>query len=328
MKSKSKLKKVLAYDLGGTKVHVGVVDETGKVLAEQRVPVVVEQGKAAVINQLAELGLAYLKEFPEIKQVGLASAGPLDPVRGLLLDPTNIANPNDKKKSWGRVHITKILGQKLKRNVTLENDAAAAMLAEHWLGKAKKYDNAMILTLGTGLGTGIISNGSLLRSGRYLHPEAGHVIIRADDQSAPCGCGNLGCAEAFLSGRSFTRRNRPRFARADYLAADITELARKGDPRAIAAFNEYAELMAVSITNYVVCYCPEIIVFAGSFAAAADMFIPQTKKHLETLLKRRRVGVDLMPKLAVSALDNKAGLVGGAYVAFKQLSGDKFPTRK
>ncbi len=323
-----KTKKVLAYDLGGTKVHVGVVDETGRVLTEQRVPVVVEQGKNAVINQLAELGREYLKHYPEIRQVGLASAGPLDPIRGLLLDPTNIANPSDPKKSWGKVPIAKILGQKLKRNVTLENDAAAAMLAEHWLGKAKKYDNAMILTLGTGLGTGIFCNGSLLRSGRFLHPEAGHIIIRADDQSAPCGCGNLGCAEAFLSGRSFTRRNRPRFARADYLAADITELAKSGDPRGLAAFKEYAELMAIAITNYVVCYSPEIVVFSGSFAAAADLFMPQTTEHLKVFLKRRRVGVDLLPKLAVSSLDNKAGLIGGAYVAFKQMSGKNFPKKK
>ena len=208
-----KKKKVLAYDLGGTKVHLGVVDQSGRVLAEQRVPVVVEQGKTAVINQLAELGKSYLTLYPEIKQVGLASAGPMD--------PTNLSNPSDPKNNWGRVHITKILGQKLKRNVTLENDAAAAMLAEHWKGKAKGYENSMIMTLGTGLGTGIISNGELLRSGRFLHPEAGHIIIRDGDQSAPCGCGNLGCSEASLSGRGFTRRNRPRFARADSLAKDI-----------------------------------------------------------------------------------------------------------
>ena len=313
-----KKKKVLAYDLGGTKVHLGVVDQTGKVLVDQRVPVVVEKGKTAVINQLAELGKSYLKLYPEIEQVGLASAGPMDPTRGLLLDPTNLSNPNDPKNNWGRVHITKILGQKLKRNVTLENDAAAAMLAEHWKGKAKGYKNSMIMTLGTGLGTGIISNGELLRSGRFLHPEAGHIIIRDGDQSAPCGCGNLGCSEAYLSGRGFTRRNRPRFARADYLAKDISELAEKGDPRALAAFAEYSELMAVAIHNYVVCYSPEIVVFAGSFAEAAHLFIPSTIRHLKVLLKRRRVGVDLLPKLAVSSLDNKAGLLGGAYVALQQ----------
>lgn len=310
-------KKVLAYDLGGTKVHVGVVDQKGRLIEDQRVPVNVEGGKNGVIKQLADLGNAYLEKYPEIRHVGMASAGPLDPRHGLLLDPTNLSNPSDKKKSWGKVPITKLLGAKLKRPVTLENDAAAAMLAERWKGEAKGYDNAMILTLGTGLGTGVISNGELLRAGRHLHPEAGHTIIRAGDETAPCGCGNLGCAEAFLSGRSFTRRNRPRFARHDYLAKDITELAHKGDPRALAAFSEYAELMAIAIQNYVVLFCPEIIIFTGSFAEAADLFIPRTKVHLKHFLRRHRVGVDLYPKLAVSSLHNTAGLLGGAYVAFQ-----------
>jgi glucokinase len=308
MRRKS-LKKVLAYDLGGTKVLVGVVNHQGKVLEEIKVPVVVDQGKAAVIQQLADLGNAFLKKHPDIKKVGMASAGPLDPKKGLLLDPTNLGN-------WGKVPIAKLLGAKLKRPVILENDAAAAMIAEHWMGKAKGYENAMILTLGTGLGTAVIANGELVRAGRHLHTEAGHIIIRDGDQSAPCGCGNLGCSEAYLSGRSFTRRNRPRFARPELLAEDIANMARKADPRALAAFEEYAELMAIAIHNYAVIYCPEIVVLTGSFANAADLFVPQTKEHLKRLLKRRRKGSDLLPKIAVSSLQNRAGLLGGAYVAF------------
>lgn len=321
---KVKTQKVLAFDLGGTKVHVGVVDENGRILCERREAIFAERGKTAVINQLASLGNDYLKQFSEIRHVGLASAGPLDPSRGLLLDPTNISNPLEKKKSWGKVHITQILSKKLNRSVTLENDAAAAMLAEHWKGKARGYSNAMILTLGTGLGTGIMCNGKLLRSGRGLHPEAGHIIIKAGDPSAPCGCGNLGCAEAYLSGLSFTRRQRHRFDQKNIQAKDIADMARLGDSQALLAFKEYAELMAIAITNYVVCYSPEIIIFTGSFAEAADLFIPQTKEHLKDLLKRRRVGVDLLPKLAVSALENKAGLLGGAYVALSALQKKKF----
>jgi glucokinase len=303
-------KKVLAYDLGGTKVHVGVVTREGKVLDELRVPVVTDKGKAAVIRQLADLGNFFLEKHPDIRIVGMASAGPLDPETGTLLDPTNMGN-------WGKVPLAKLLGSKLKRRVILENDAAAAILAENWKGKAKGYQNAMILTLGTGLGTGVIANGELVRAGRNQHTEAGHIIIRQGDSSAPCGCGNLGCSEAFLSGRSFTRRNRVRFARPELTAQDIAEFARKMDPRALAAFEEYAELMAIALHNYCVIYCPEIVVFTGSFAAASDLFIPQARAHLRTLLKRRRKGIDLLPKLAVSSLDNRAGLLGGAYVAFQ-----------
>ncbi len=306
---------VLAYDLGGTKVHAGVVDSNGTILDEVRVPVVLEKGKAAVIEQLAQIGRNYLKKYPSIKSAGIASAGPLDPKNGVLLDPTNFVS---EKGTWGRVPLAKLLAKKIKISVRLENDAAAAMLAEHWLGAAKKYDDAMILTLGTGLGTGIIASGELVRAGRGMHPEAGHVIIHHNDNSAPCGCGNLGCAEAYLSGRNFTRRARPRFAQPEYMAKDIANLARKGDPRALAAFEEYAHYMAIAIHNYVVLYAPRIIVFTGSFAEAADLFMDSTRVHLDRLLLRRRKGMDFMPKLAVSKLHNKAGLLGGAFIALNR----------
>ncbi len=304
---------VLAYDLGGTKVAVGVVNSKGQVIDETRVPVAVEEGKKAVIQQLADLGREFLKRHSGIKRVGMASAGPLDPDKGVLLDPTNLATAGE---TWGKVPIASLLSKKLGIPVYLENDAAAAILAEHWVGIAKKFNNAIILTLGTGLGTGFICNGKLVRAGRGLHTEGGHVIIHEGDRTAPCGCGNLGCAEAYLSGRNFTRRARTLFANAELTALDIANLARKRDPRALAAFEEYAHLMAVTIQNFVVLYAPEIVVFTGSFAETADLFLKRTEENLEKLLARRRVGIDLMPRLAVSSLKNHAGLIGGAFVAF------------
>ena len=146
------------------------------------------------------------------------------------------------------------------------------------------------------------------------------MIIRHADGTAPCGCGNLGCAEALLSGRSFGRRARTRFGNAELNAKDIAELARKGDPRALAAFEEYAELMAVAIRNYAAIFAPELIVFTGSFAEASDLFLPSTRRHLERFLARNREGVDLLPELALSQLSNQAGLIGGAYVALGKAS--------
>lgn len=317
--SQKVLRKVLAYDLGGTKVAVAVVSSQGKVLEELRVPVVLEQGKTAVLNQLSELGKKFLTRYPEIKSVGIASAGPLDPYRGILLDPTNFSS---SQGTWGKVPLASILQKRLKRSVVLENDAAAAILAEKWVGAARHVDDAMILTLGTGLGTGILCNGELLRAGRGLHPEAGHLILRAGDLSAPCGCGNLGCAEAFLSGRSFARRARQRFADATLTAEQIADRARKRDPRALASFEEYAQMMAIAIHNYAVIYAPKLVIFTGSFAQASDLFLKSTRKHLEDLMVRRRIGVDMLPRLAVSKLKNQAGLIGGAYVAIHNKNRD------
>jgi glucokinase len=306
--------RVLAYDLGGTKVAVGVINSHGRILEEVRVPVAIQEGKVAVMRQLGELGKIFLKKHPKIQRVGLASAGPLDPKKGTLLDPTNFVNKDGK--TWGKVPIGAILGRYLKRPVVLENDAAAAVLAEHWVGAGKGFENVMILTLGTGLGTGIITNGKLVRAGRGLHPEAGHIILNFKDTTAKCGCGNIGCAEAYLSGGGFGRRAALRFGNLNLTAKNVAGLARSGDSRALEMFDEYAQVLAVAIQNYVVLYSPEIIVLTGSFADAADLFLHKARKDLNVLLERRRVGVDLMPKITLSKLNNQAGLIGGAYVAF------------
>jgi glucokinase len=305
--------KVLSYDLGGTKVAVGVVNTRGKILEEIRVPALFQEGKEAVLQQLSYLGNQLLARHRDIKRVGMASAGPLDPDKGELLDPTNFAS---SKGTWGKVPIAKILRKKLKRPVYLENDAAAAVLAEHWIGAAKKYKNVMVLTLGTGLGTGIICNGALVRSGRNLHPEAGHIIIRYNDPTAVCGCGNLGCAEAYLSGRNFERRARVRLKDPLITSKNVADMARNLDPRATEIFEEYSEIMAATIYSYVRIYSPEIVVFTGSFAATSDLFLKKTQAHLETMLIRQKQGINMVPKLLVSSLNNEAGIIGGAYIAF------------
>ncbi len=306
--------KVLSYDLGGTKVAVGVVNQRGRILDEVREPVVFAQGKNAVLRQLVDLGNSFLAQHPEIQSVGIASAGPLDPTAGVLLNPTNFSTNNVK---WGKVPIVDILKKAFKRNVFLENDAAAAVLAEQWIGGAKKANNVMVLTLGTGLGTGIICNGQLVRSGLSLHPEAGHIVMNYDDPTAPCGCGNWGCAEAYLSGKHFTHRTRIKLNDDDISAEQIAKLARKGHAGALAAFDEYSSILAIAIQTYLQIYNPEIILFTGSFAAASDLFLPATKKKLQIILTRQRGKPSRGPKLGVSKLKNSAGLVGGAYVAIR-----------
>jgi len=309
-------KQVLAYDLGGTKIAVGVVDETGKILAAHREPALFKQGKKATLNQIINLGKGLIKKYPKIQHVGIASAGPLDPIKGILLDPTNFQGPDGP---WGKVPITSILSKGLKKKVTLDNDAAAAILAEHWKGHAKNHKNAMILTLGTGLGTGVICNGELVRAGRHMHTEAGHLIIRAGDLEAPCGCGAYGCAEAYLSGRSFTYRARKRLKNEQIDAPQVALRAREGEKESLELFEEYSENLAIALHNYVVIYCPEIVVLTGSFAAASDLFMKNALIRLEKLLERRNESMNVTPKLMVSKLENQAGLLGGAYIAFKAL---------
>jgi glucokinase len=305
---------VLAYDLGGTKVAIGVVDQNGKILAFHREPASIKQGKQATLKQLIRLGKEMIARYPSIGAVGIACAGPLDPVNGILLDPTNFAGPDG---NWGRVPLAKILAKGLNKKVFLENDAAAAILAETWKGLKGNTKNVMILTLGTGLGTAGVANGELVRGGRHQHTEAGHLIIRAGDTSAPCGCGQIGCAEAYLSGRSFAYRAKKKLKSETIDAPQIAARAREGDAAALALFEEYAEMMAIALHNYVVLFYPETVVFTGSFAAAHDLFLKNTEKKLAKIFTRRNQSMHIQPKLVISKLENQAGLLGGAYVALK-----------
>lgn len=308
---------VLAYDIGGTKVHAAIVSSSAKILDEIRTPIDFSKGKSEVLRQWIDVGQKLLSRHPKVSRVGVASAGPLDPIRGVLLDPTNFSSGG---QTWGVVPISKLLSKGLGGlSVHLENDAAAAILAEHWVGAARRMDDALILTLGTGVGTGILVGGKLVRAGRGLHTEGGHLIIRAGDSSAVCGCGNLGCIEAFLSGRGFERRSHLRLggASSSLSGAELASRAREGDQQIQSFFEEYAENLALAIHNFVVLYAPRVVVLAGSFAHAADLFLDQARNHLEVLLTRRRHGVDFMPRLVVSSLQNRAGVLGGAYVALQ-----------
>jgi glucokinase len=307
----SQRKICLALDLGGTKLELAVVNADGEILTVRKEILNLELGKEKVIAQMARWGLDLIRDYPAVESVGISSCGPLDPKNGLLLDATNLLTEG---KGWGIVPLRDILQEKFGRPTYLDNDAACCVLAERWLGIGRRRDceNLMVLTLGTGLGTGIICNGQLFRSGRFRHPEAGHTIIAYNDESHPWSCGVNGDSEAFLSGMHFTKSYNEKH-KLNWTAKEITARARSGDPNAYAAFVSYARVMAATLHNYCVIFCPEWIVFSGSFAEAFDIFAPLVRKELATLLVRRQ---DIIPELCVSNLENHSCLLGAASLCF------------
>jgi glucokinase len=302
------MKKVIGIDLGGTKVHAGVVDNQGKILAEVKAPTELSGGWPRLKKQLVAICRDLQKSHKGISGIGIGSAGPLHAPSGRLLDPTNFG--------WTKpltVKITSELSKALKIPVNLENDAAAAVLAEHWKGGAT--DNSVVLTLGTGLGMGVIANGKLLRGGRELHSEGGHLLLRPGDSSAPCGCGNFGCAEAYLSGMNFTSRAAAALGQAQLTTLEVISLAQSGNCVAQACFQEYSQLLAAYLNNMVVLFYPEKVILTGSFANAHENFLPNAEKILHSLLHRRLKTLPIQPKIKISKLGNSAGLLGAAYIA-------------
>lgn len=308
------MKSVLAFDLGGTKIAAAAVDENGQILREVREKVTFDQGPEGLFEQMARMGQDLCTQY-KCTAGAIASAGPLDPRKGLLLDPTNFKTNG---QSWGVVSLVDEVKRRLMLPLYLENDAAAAALAERWKGAGQNSENAVVITLGTGIGVGVIANGQLVRSGRYLHPEGGHIIVESEKKEALCGCGNYGCAEAYLSGTNFAALMGSQWGE-KLTGEEIVARARDGDAKASQAFEDYGRRLAQFMRTLIVLFSPEVIILSGGFSMAADLYLPKASAVLSELMERRRQGVDLLPEIKLSPFRQEAGLLGAAWVAFESL---------
>lgn len=292
-----------------------LVTKKGRVLEQVTKKIDQSAGLKGLLNDFKTLG--YTWPIDKVKSISVASAGPLHAERGVLLDPTNFFT---NKKSWGVVPLVKDLKKIFKKPVHLENDAAAAALGEAWQGGhgPKKSKNLLVMTLGTGVGIGVISNNQLVRAGQGLHPEASHIPINNTDRAYPCGCGAQGCIEAYLAGSHFAKRLSQQLGHT-ITGEQCQQLAAQGNRTVLKSFHQYGEHLALAIRTLSIVFAPEVVVLSGGFTTgSAKYFLPSTKRLLPKLLKRYRQGVDLLPEIQVSRLGDQAGIVGAAFVALRE----------
>jgi len=303
---------VLAFDIGGTKVAAGVVSPEGKILFTMREPVVQSQGPEGLVQQIVALADRLHTQI-SFERVGLAAAGPLNSHTGELLDPTNFRTHG---KSWGKVPFVYLLRQERPQwSWGLDNDAAAAALAELKWGNHGAVQNLMIITLGTGVGVGAIVNGEIARSRPGFHPEVSHIPLNAWDQDIPCGCGQFGCIEAYLAGSHMVRRLSHQWKRPDLTGEELIERLKHPSDQDGLILDQYAEWMAQALNIYAIIYGPEVVGLAGGFSDIWSLVEERVIRRLSQLLSRRREGVDLMPKVTISSLRHDLGILGGAVVA-------------
>jgi len=307
------MKQALVFDIGGTKIAAAIVRSTGDIVTTFKTSTHSELGPEALIHELIQIGKELTKRL-SIDAIGISSAGPLDPIKGHLINPTNLKT--DGKKNWGLVDLVTPIKDVFQKPTLLENDAAAAAIGEFWMGGLGSTQSILSLTLGTGVGVGAIVEGKLQRCRQGFHPEVSHIPIHAFEKLAPCGCGNLGCIEAFLSGVNFPRYYALKTGKQPFSGKEFLENAIQKDDYALNGFTHYSELMALAINSLAIIYSPEVIVFSGSFSEAFPFFADNTKLHLEHLLKQRRKSVDFLPTLKLSKIKDHAGLLGVARMAF------------
>lgn len=294
-----------AVDIGGTKLAVGLVDESGKVLAKNEIATGSDSSYSAGLEKIASMFREMERHAGvEITGIGIGSTGPVDPLTGELGDV-------DFLPDWRRKNPVRDLAQLFGVNVALENDADAGVLAEAAWGAGLGKSRLIYITVGTGIGGGIIFDGHLYRGVGGSHPELGHQVV---DPSGPaCSCGFRGCWESLASGpamAAWAHEQAP--ANGSYREAEtICRLALEGDELARRVVDREAYYLGLGIANLINLFVPDRIVLGGGVMRSALLFLEGIRKQITR-------GCRFVPyektELALASLGKDANLIGAARV--------------
>ncbi len=318
-------------DVGGTNIKIGFVDDLGEIVAKTKFPTQPAKSPEVAIEQ-TKLGLDKLLEttqfdWSDVAAAGLGTPGPMDISQGTILTPVNLPG-------WHNFPICDQLSKALEKPVTFSNDANAAGFGEYWVGGGQEYDSMVLLTLGTGVGGGIIIDDLSIEGANSHGAEVGHIVIDTGPDARMCGCGQRGHLEAYASATALVQRTieamgepetgkqtllRQRIGEASPLSAlMVSEAATEGDEFAISMVRETARYLGRGIDLLAHIIDPAAFIlggamnFGGSSTVLGKQFLSDVKNEVT-----KRVFPVLGQKLVVdfAKLGSEAGLVGAAGLA-------------
>jgi glucokinase len=313
---------IVGVDIGGTNIVVGTVREDGAAIhGVSSVPTRPEEGAQAVIGRIAGLVEGSIRDTmreagiarDEVSGVGIGAPGPLDRARGIVLLTPNLG--------WTLLPLRDLVGEAVHLPATLDNDANCAIYGEWWVGAAKGARYVVGLTIGTGIGGGIVVDGKLYHGTSDIAGEIGHTTI--DSTGRRCKCGNYGCLEAYASGPAIAARAVEGIeagadsSLAQLVGGDLSKVtaqtvydaAQQGDDYALEVVRETAKFLGAGVANLVNIFNPDVIVLVGGVTLAGDrLFVP-----LRAEVKRRafKPAVERC-RILPGALPGTAGVFGAA----------------
>ncbi len=314
------MKYYAGIDLGGTFIKCGIVDEEGHILSKEKIPTGRERPYGEIARDMAQLaaGLAGRAGVPAggLTAAGIGSPGIVDSARGIIVYNNNIG--------WKKVPLAAEVRKHLGVPVYATNDANAAALGESFAGTAKKFHSCVFVTLGTGVGGGIVADGALLEGNRSAGAEIGHMVIRAGGEK--CTCGRKGCFEAYASATALIRQTKramekDRASALWKIASTLDDVdgktafdgARMGDRTAEKVVKNYVAYLAEGLTNLANIFRPDAIVLGGGVCAEGEALLAPLRRKLNRMLYG---GTKYAPvELLAASLGNDAGLVGAAHFA-------------
>ena len=278
----------VGIDVGGTNLKAGVVDEQGKIISKVDCPTQVERGHEAVVENMAHLALKAIEKagvsLDEVKSIGIGIPGVLDPRTGRVPFCTNLG--------WHDVPVIQLMQKVIDKPVFVDNDATVATLAENVAGVSAGAKSSVFLTLGTGVGGGVVIDGKVYSGAHGVGSELGHMITVAGGEL--CTCGNRGCWERYASATALIRAGRVLCAEKPsctlmkhvdgdirtITAKDVIDLAMAGDADCVKIFDDYIYHLVVGLTNLINVYDPEVIVLGGGVSHCGDFLLNAVRSLL------------------------------------------------
>ena len=316
---------VVGIDLGGTNIVAGTIAADGsEILGVVSQPTLSEQGPDAVVERIIRLARASMAEagVKEIAGVGIGSPGPLNTKTGIVLMTPNLG--------WTNMPLRERVSQGLGLPATLDNDANCAIYGEWWRGAAQGVQHVVGLTIGTGIGGGIVLDGKIYHGASDVAGEIGHMTIESNGRH--CKCGNYGCLEAYASGPAIAVRASEGInagaesALPQYVGGDLSKLtaqivyeaANDGDGFALDIVRETAKLLGAGVANILNIFNPEVVVICGGVTLAGDtLFKPLRSEVKQRAFKPAWEACRILP----GTLPGTAGVYGAAAVFVQQTWG-------
>ena len=306
----------IGIDLGGTNIAVGLVNEEGRIIAKTETPTLASRPYQELVKDMAACARKVMAEAniteDELHSIGVGIPGVADK-DGMVIFCTNLG--------WRNVPLRAELQQYINKPVYMDNDATVAGWAEYQAGVSRGTDSSVFMTLGTGLGGGIVMGGKIWAGAHGAGSELGHLVIEVD--GVPCTCGKRGCAERYCSATAIIRMAREACADApnclimravegdmDKINAKVVfDAAKEGDSVAMQVFNRFVKYLTIAINNVISFIDPDMIILGGGVSRAGDFLLDAVKAALPEYLFYPTLK---QPELRIASLGNDAGIIGAA----------------
>lgn len=307
----------IGIDLGGTNIAVGLVDEQGKMVRKDSVPTNASRHYAEIVKDMAMLSLKVIKdagyEVKDVKAVGIGSPGTPDDEKGILVYANNLKFRN--------VPIRAEMQKYIDLPIHLDNDANCAALAEAIAGAAKDVDTSVTITLGTGVGSGVVIHKKIYSGFNYAASELGHMVIRMDGEL--CTCGRKGCWEVYASATALINQTKEAAEKnPDSMVYKLIdgniekvsgktafEAARAGDTVGKQVVQQYIRYLAEGITNVINIFQPDVLAIGGGICKEGDYLLNPLKEAIVNMTYSRDIP---QTQIKIAQLGNDAGIVGAA----------------